>query len=252
MQLTVLGCSGGIGGSARTTSLLLGNRVLIDAGTGVGDLSLDALCRIDHVFLTHAHFDHIACLPMLLDTVIGARNEPVTVHALPETIAALRAHVFNWQIWPDFSVIPDAASGVLRWAPIAVGEIREVHGARITALPAQHTVPALGYLLDGDAGSIAFSGDSADCPAFWDALACVPDLRALIVETAFSNREAELARASQHFSPATLLAALRRLDPAVDVWLTHLKPLDAERIVTEAHDGLHRIEPLLSGQVLKF
>ncbi|AOY01373.1 3',5'-cyclic-nucleotide phosphodiesterase [Jeongeupia sp. USM3] len=252
MRLTVLGCSGGIGGPARTTALLVGERVLIDAGTGVGELSLDALCKIDHVFLTHAHFDHIACLPMLLDTVVSARSAPVTVHALPETIAALRTHVFNWQIWPDFGEIPSAGNGLLQWAPIRVGEACAVAGATVTALPAEHTVPALGYLIDSGNGAVAFSGDSADCPAFWDALAGVPDLRALIVETAFSNREAELARRSQHFSPAALLAVLDRLDPAVDVWLTHLKPLDAERIIAETRNGVHRIAALAGGQVLAF
>ncbi|MBM3117899.1 3',5'-cyclic-nucleotide phosphodiesterase [Jeongeupia naejangsanensis] len=252
MQLRVLGCSGGIGGVARTTSFLLGDRVLVDAGTGVGDLPLDALCGIDHVFLTHAHFDHIACLPMLLDTVIGARRQPVTVHALPETIATLQVHVFNWQLWPDFSVIPDADNGVLRWAPIAVGESCDLDGLRMTALPAQHTVPALGYLFETADGAMAFSGDSADCPAFWGALGRVERLRALIIETAFSNREAGLARVSQHYAPETLLPALARIDPSVDVWLTHLKPLDASCIVAEARNGVHRIAALNGGQTLDF
>ena len=43
MQLKVLGCSGGIGGSLRTTSCLLDHDILIDAGTGVGDLTLAEL-----------------------------------------------------------------------------------------------------------------------------------------------------------------------------------------------------------------
>jgi phosphoribosyl 1,2-cyclic phosphodiesterase len=60
MKLRILGCSGGIGGVARTTSMLLDDNVLIDAGTGVGDLGLSELVRIDHVFVTHSHLDHIA------------------------------------------------------------------------------------------------------------------------------------------------------------------------------------------------
>ena len=45
MKLRVLGCSGGIGGRhLRTTSLLVDNDILIDAGTGVGDVSLAELC----------------------------------------------------------------------------------------------------------------------------------------------------------------------------------------------------------------
>lgn len=64
MQISVLGCSGGIGGDSRTTALLLDGDVLLDCGTGVGELALADLLRIDHVFLTHAHLDHVALLPM--------------------------------------------------------------------------------------------------------------------------------------------------------------------------------------------
>ncbi|MGZ8210914.1 MAG: 3',5'-cyclic-nucleotide phosphodiesterase, partial [Burkholderiales bacterium] len=54
MNLRILGCSGGIGGELRTTAMLLDHDVLIDAGTGVGDLSVSALAQIDHVFVTHS------------------------------------------------------------------------------------------------------------------------------------------------------------------------------------------------------
>ncbi|MBI1991107.1 MAG: 3',5'-cyclic-nucleotide phosphodiesterase, partial [Betaproteobacteria bacterium] len=43
MRLRILGCSGGIGRGLRTTSMLLDHDILIDAGTGVGDLSIDEL-----------------------------------------------------------------------------------------------------------------------------------------------------------------------------------------------------------------
>jgi phosphoribosyl 1,2-cyclic phosphodiesterase len=42
---------------------------LLDAGTGIGDLALEDLRTIRHVFLTHAHLDHIAGLPMLVDSI---------------------------------------------------------------------------------------------------------------------------------------------------------------------------------------
>jgi len=55
MKLRIRGCSGGIGANLRTTAMLLDDDVLIDAGTGVGDLTLDEMLRIDHVFVTHSH-----------------------------------------------------------------------------------------------------------------------------------------------------------------------------------------------------
>ena len=66
MKIRVLGCSGGIGGSLRTTALLVDDDVLIDAGTGVGDLSLESLARIDHIFVTHSHLDHVTSIPFLV------------------------------------------------------------------------------------------------------------------------------------------------------------------------------------------
>ena len=61
MKLTVLGCAGGIGGRERlTTCLLLDDDILLDAGTGLATLDIDALAKIEHVFLTHTHLDHVA------------------------------------------------------------------------------------------------------------------------------------------------------------------------------------------------
>src|SRR3990167_1433770 len=103
MKVRVLGCSGAIAKDCRTTSFLIDDSILIDAGTGVGDLTLEQMRRIDHVFLTHSHLDHIAALPLMLDAVSSLRNTPVPVPALPETIVAMQVHVFNNVIWPDFS-----------------------------------------------------------------------------------------------------------------------------------------------------
>jgi len=86
MRLRILGCSGGIGGELRTTSMLLDDDVLIDAGTGVGDLSLPQLAQINDVFVTHSHLDHVTSIPFLLDTVGFQRDRPVTLHATRETL----------------------------------------------------------------------------------------------------------------------------------------------------------------------
>ena len=54
MQIRVLGCSGSIAAGSRTTSFLLDDDVLIDAGTGVGDLTLEEMVRIDHILVSDA------------------------------------------------------------------------------------------------------------------------------------------------------------------------------------------------------
>ena len=110
MKLAVLGCYGGIGGARRTTALLLDDDVLIDAGSGVGDLSLEQMARVDHVFLTHSHLDHCGFIPLLADAAAFLRKRPLLVHALPQTIAALKENLLNGKLWPDYSVLPTAES----------------------------------------------------------------------------------------------------------------------------------------------
>ncbi|MBE9608975.1 3',5'-cyclic-nucleotide phosphodiesterase [Chitinilyticum piscinae] len=254
MELRVLGCSGGIGGANRTTAYLLGAHVLVDAGTGVGELNFTELCAIDHVFLSHAHLDHVACLPMLLDTVLTARQRPVTVHALPETLHVLQQHLFNWQLWPDFSVIPSEAEGILRYAPISVGESVVLDGVSVTALPALHTIPAIGYQLDSGTSSVVYSGDTVGCPAFWQAVNAIGNLGAVIIETAFANHEAELASLARHLCPASLARELCNLEHDAEVLITHLKPADSGRTLREIHelDSRHAIRPLLQGETIQF
>jgi ribonuclease BN (tRNA processing enzyme) len=241
MQVRVLGCSGGIGARARTTSFLIDHDILLDAGTGVEDLDLEALARIDHVFLTHSHLDHIAALPLLVDSAGGLRSSPLVVHALPETIAALRAHIFNWVIWPDFTTIPQPDRPWMVFEPIALDQVVTLDGRSFRALPANHTVPALGYQVFNERAALVFSGDTGPNEELWRIANTVPQLRYLIVETAFPDSDHELAVASRHLHPALLAEGLASLRRDVQVLVTHLKPSDRQTIARElaAGAGLH-------------
>ena len=106
MQIKILGWAGGIGANLRTTSFLVDDDLLIDAGTGLGDLPLNQMTGIRHIFLTHSHMDHIVGLPLLADSMFGVHEEPIVVHAQEKTIEALKQHIFNWVMWPDFSELP--------------------------------------------------------------------------------------------------------------------------------------------------
>jgi len=233
VRLKVLGCSGGIGGAHHTTSLLLDHDVLIDAGTGVTTLSLSELGRIDHVFLTHAHLDHLACLPLLVDSVGFMRESPITVYGLPETLDAIRQHIFNWKIWPDFSVIPSPEKPYMRFQSIEPGETVALSGRRITALPALHSVPAVGYQIDSGTGSLVFSGDTTTNDAFWTVVNTIPDLRYLLIEVAFSDGEEALAVLSRHLCPKLLENELEKFQGNTEVFITHLKPGEVQLIMDE-------------------
>ena len=248
MQVRILGCSGTIAKGCRTTSFLLGERVLVDAGTGVGQLTLEEMQRIDHVFLTHSHLDHIAA-------------RPLEVHALPQTLAALHAHVFNDVIWPDFTRIPSPAAPFVRLSPLGVGDVFVCAGIPMEVLPARHSVPAVGYAARGAVGWWVYSGDTqGNEPGFWRRVNALHQegggVAALLIETAFSNAEADLACKSQHLSPATLMRELAALQGAKPppVYITHTKPREGRLIMHEVQAldlGALRPVDLQSVQILQ-
>jgi ribonuclease BN (tRNA processing enzyme) len=255
MRLRVLGCSGGIGGRhLRTTSFLVDSDVLIDAGTGVGDLTLAELSQIDHIFVTHSHLDHVTSIPFLVDTVGGMRSLPLVVHAARATIEILRNHLFNWAIWPDFSVIPTPNAPFLRYEEIEPGKPVTLTGRRITAIPARHTVPAVGYHLDSGAASLVFTGDTAPNDELWRVVNRIANLKFLIIETAFSNKERQLAEISRHLCPATLAEELAKLERSAEIFITHLKPGEIELTMQEIEECAGKFRPrmLQNNLILEF
>ncbi len=234
MRVRVLGCSGAIAKDSRTTSFLVDHDVLVDAGTGVGDLTLEEMREVRHVLLSHSHLDHIAALPLMVDSVASQLKEPIRIHALPGTIAALKTHVFNDVIWPDFSRIPSAQAPFVSFHEILVGQTVELGGKYFEVLPAVHTVPACGFALATGQGCWVFTGDTERNPAFWRRLNQM-DVAALVIETAFSNREQELARRSLHLSPHALAEELDCIekDKHFPIFITHTKPAETELIMTE-------------------
>ena len=234
MKVRVLGCSGAIAKDCRTTSFLIDGDVLIDAGTGVGDLTLDEMRGIDHVFLTHSHLDHVAALPLMVDAIAARRSSPVQIHALAGTIAALKAHIFNDVIWPDFSRIPTPQAPFISFHEIGIGQTLPVNGKLIEVLPAVHTVPAAGYAVTAGEGYWIFSGDTERNPAFWKRVNEL-DVAMLVIETAFSNREKDLAKLSLHLSPVVLANELDFIlaDRKYPIYITHTKPAETALIMAE-------------------
>lgn len=257
MIVHVLGCSGAISAGCKTTAFLLDEDVLVDAGTGVGDLGLDALARIDHIVLSHSHLDHIVSIALLADSVMRQRRAasrgPIHVHALPETLAALRAHVFNGVIWPDFTRLPSVDAPALVLVPFAVGDVLTIGSKRIEVLSAAHTVPAVGFAVDaGAAGWWVYTGDTGPNPLLWQRLRTMK-VAQLVIETAFGDDEHQLATLSRHLCPSVLGAELSNLDGSIDVRITHIKPGEAENVMAgvRALATAHRVQALAAGQRLQ-
>ncbi len=254
MRIKVLGCSGGIGGDLRTTAMLVDDDILIDAGTGVGDLSIGQLAKIDHIFVTHSHLDHVTSIPFLVDTVCWMRTSPVTVHATAATLEILKDHLFNWKIWPDFSQIPNPEKPFMVFSEITIGVTVDLHGRKFTALPANHVVPAVGFLVDSGQASLLFSGDTSTNDDLWKVANTTANLKYLVIETAFSNAERAIAIASKHLCPSMLADELSKLTKSVEVFVTHLKPGEVQLTMNEIAIDAARWAPrmLENGQEFNF
>ena len=232
MQIRILGCSGGIGPGLRTTTLLIDGALLIDAGTGVGDLQPGELSAIETVLLTHAHLDHICGLAFMADNLFGEIDHPLRVLAIPEALAVLREHIFNWKVWPDFTTLPDADHPLIVLEPLAPAVPLALGGLSITPFRVSHTVPAVGYVVDDGAGVFAFTGDTYAHDRIWDFLNQLPRLEHLMIEVAFPNQEDALAQRARHFTPDRLGSELGKLRHRPTLHLTHAKP-GAEALIVE-------------------
>lgn len=245
MRVTTLGCDGSIGGKLRTTCYRVDDDILIDVGTGAGDLPLTQATAINTVFLTHSHLDHCAMLPMLADAAGRFRADPLDVYALPETIGALGDHLFNGKLWPDYTALPNPERPYLRFKAIAPGETVVLNGRRITALPARHAVPAIAYQVDSGTASWVYSGDTTYCEEFWQALNRIANLKYLLVETTLLNRNAAGAARSGHLTAELLARGLRLLRRPVELFVVHTEAGREDETLREVLQAAGEFRPQL-------
>jgi ribonuclease BN (tRNA processing enzyme) len=236
MKITVLGGSGGLVPGRLLTSFAINDDVVLDAGSMAEALTIEEQARVRNILLTHAHLDHSGTLPFFVDNIFGLREEPFVVHAIPETIQAVREHLFNNNIWPDFSMIPDFRRAAMRFSelrdetPTALGDLTA------TAVRVHHTVPAVGYIVDDGSSTVVFSGDTAATDRLWRLTSDLPRLRAVFIETSFPNRMQHIADASGHLTPRTLRDEVAKIGRDVPLFVYHIKPRFHDEVVAEVLD----------------
>jgi ribonuclease BN (tRNA processing enzyme) len=232
VRLRVLGCSGAELPGHNPTAFLLDDNLLLDAGTVGSVLNEDEQCRLTDILITHPHLDHIRGIPALADNfIMTGVPKSVQVFSTEEVLSALRSHLLNGVIWPDFSKIPSEAAAVIRYRLIVPQEQFTVAGFAVTASLVNHTVPAVGYRITKGASTLLYTGDTGPTDQIWET---AQDVSALIVEVSFPSEMKEMAILTGHLTPLLLkaeLAKLKKLPPRI--FITHLKPQYYDRIKPE-------------------
>ena len=163
----------------------------------------------------------------------------VTVASIAPVVEALRLHTFNDALWPDFTAIPSGSRPVLGFRTLASEAESRVGDLWVTPVPVDHTVPTTGYIVhDGQTG-FAYSADTGPTEHLWRVAREMRGLKALIVETAFPNRLAPLARVSGHLTPEMLRREIDKMPLDIPVWIFHIKP----QLFEETAEELAKIDP---------
>jgi ribonuclease BN (tRNA processing enzyme) len=246
MQVRVLGASGSEIPGHNSPAFLVDDFLLLDAGTVSISLDKDAQCQITHIFLTHAHLDHIKGIPFLVDNMVSM-NQPchLTILSGPDVIADLRNNIFNNRIWPDFTLIPSADQPVMRYQDISTEKPFEYQGYTILATAVHHSVPAYGYIISNAAADcLVYTGDTGPTHRIWQRTKG-RNIKALIIEVSFPNEMEQLALTSGHLTPALLGVEINKMPVKPQtIYITHLKPFYRKQI-EEQLAQLHGIDVVL-------
>jgi len=227
MELRVVGCHGGETPKHRATGFVLDEQLAIDAGSLATGMPLALQFRLQGCLISHAHLDHVKDLATVADNRCQAECEPLPVAATRGTIRTLKRHFFNNTLWPDFSTIPSPANPTIRFVELKPDRVTEVAGYQVRAILVDHTIETAGFIIAGDDGALGYSGDTGPTDRLWERLRAQPDLRALLMEVSFPNREQRLATVSGHHTPKTLLRDLKKYGRPKDLptLLYHMKPV---------------------------
>lgn len=223
MKLRVLGCAGAELPDFRPPAFLLDEQLLLDAGTIGSVLTEDEQWKIHTVFITHSHLDHIRSIPALADNII-IRNQlhTVSVQSTDEVIVAMKEHLFNDIIWPDFTKIPSEEAPVIKFTTITPYKEYIVGDYLVTAIPVNHTVPTVGYQVKSGGKTLVYTGDTGPTEEIWNYSSGAD---ALIVEVSFPDSMKALAQLTKHLTVSMLVEELAKIEVLPKrILITHPKP----------------------------
>lgn len=227
MELRVIGCHGGESPKHRTCAFVLDDVLAIDAGSLTSGMEVDAQGRLAAVVVSHAHLDHVRDLATLADNRCQLRAPTLEIAGTRATLEVLKKHFFNNVLWPNFAEIPSGSGPTIAYRELEPEVPTLIAGKMVQAVLVDHTIESTSFVISGGSGAVAYSGDTGPTKRMWEVLNQQPDLRALLMEVSFPNREQRLATVSGHHTPRTLAEDLAKYKAPADLptLLYHIKPV---------------------------
>lgn len=240
MKIKVLGCSGAEFPGHNPPGFLLNNEILFDAGSLTNVLDGNGQRKIRHIFVTHAHLDHIRGIPFLADNlIIKNRRDKVNVISIPSVIRTIKENLLNGSVWPDFTIIPEPSNGVLKFVQLRDGRSLHINGYSITPYKVNHSVPAVGYLVEDSRGRRFFyTGDTGPTGATWKKIGD-RQIHCMIIEVSFPNKMEETAIMTGHLTTRLLKEEISKMSRMPErIYITHTKP-QYYSVIKKETEGLH-------------
>jgi len=225
MRLKVLGAYGASDAEHNLTGYLLDDWLAVDAGTLTSKLSVAQQARIQGVFITHPHADHIRDLPHLIHNRFSQQAGTLTVFASKEVMDLLSKNVFNGIVWPDFSgiVSPLTNKPAVQYRALTPGKRIVFNDVGLTAVNVDHQIPAAGVIVEMGGQAIVFTGDTGPTQEIWKRTNKTQNVVAVVTEASFPNDQQSLADETAHLSPQTFGDELKKITVDAPVYASHRK-----------------------------
>lgn len=236
MLVKVIGGHGGTAPGFRTTSYLIDGVLLLDAGSVASGIPIEEQVKIENILISHSHLDHISDLAFMVDNCFGLKPKPYEVYANAPVQKAIKDHLLNGMIWPDFSELPNKDNPTLRFHELVPEQWVSLGGYRILPVPVNHPNGALGFIIERDNVSIVFTQDTAETELIWEHAHKVKNLKAIFTEVSFPNALAKVARDSQHHTPVTINEEIKKMPKDIPIFLGHLKPNYQQQLFKEINE----------------
>jgi ribonuclease BN (tRNA processing enzyme) len=170
-------------------------------------------------------------------------------------LQAVRDHILNGVIWPDFSRIKMLGSTqmAVEFVQVQPGQTFEIDGLTFTPIPVNHDVPTNGMIVEAPDAAIAFTSDTGHTDEIWSAASQRENLKAVFVDCSFPDEMEELATQSRHLTPRMVAAEVAKLTRPASIICVHIKPDTREKVLRqlEAHRA-KRMLPVEIGKTYTF